>query len=112
MTSKKMQKPQLSHYLLFAYRIAILYVLMIITRIVFYAFNADLFSDISFGDFMTILRGGLKFDTTAIIYLNIVFIAMMMFTVIGAALTRKSEENGMYFFIMLVYIMSLFAIWG
>lgn len=41
-----------------------------------------------------------------------VFIAMMMFTVIGAALTRKSEENGMYFFIMLVYIMSLFAIWG
>ncbi|MBR4349237.1 MAG: hypothetical protein IKP99_00760, partial [Bacteroidales bacterium] len=71
-----MQKPQLSHYLLFAYRIAILYVLMIITRIVFYAFNADLFADISFGDFLTISRGGLKFDTTAIIYLNIVFIAM------------------------------------
>ncbi|MBP5582627.1 MAG: LTA synthase family protein, partial [Bacteroidales bacterium] len=71
-----MQKPQLSHYLLFVYRIAVLYILLTITRIVFYAFNADLFADISFGNFMTILRGGLKFDTTAIIYLNIVFIAM------------------------------------
>lgn len=71
-----MQKPQLSHYLLFVYRIAVLYILLTITRIVFYAFNADLFSDISFGDFMTILRGGLKFDTTAIIYLNIAFIVM------------------------------------
>lgn len=43
-----------------------------------------------------------------------VFIAMMMFTVIGTYLTRKSgeKEDEMYFFIMLVYIMSLFAIWG
>ena len=89
-----MQKPQLSHYLLFAYRIAILYVLLTVTRVVFYAFNADLFSDISFGDFMTILRGGLKFDTTAIIYLNIVFIAMniLPFRFVYNAVYQKMQD--------------------
>lgn len=71
-----MAKSQINHYLLFAYRIAVLYVLLSVTRIVFYVFNASLFPDISFGDFLTILRGGLKFDTTAIIYLNVAFIAM------------------------------------
>lgn len=49
---------------------------MTITRVAFYCYNASLFADISFGEFLTILRGGLKFDTTAIIYLNIVFIVM------------------------------------
>ena len=73
-----MLKPQLPRYLLFAYRIAVLYVLLSITRVIFYAFNADLFSSISFDEFLTIMRGGLKFDTTAIIYLNFVFITMMI----------------------------------
>lgn len=71
-----MSKPQLPHFLLFTYRIIILYVLLTCTRIVFYAFNADLFPNITFSGFLTILQGGLKFDTTAIIYLNIAFIIM------------------------------------
>ena len=71
-------KPQLPHYLLLIYRIAVLYVLLTITRVVFYTFNASLFPEVSFGEFLTILRGGLKFDTTAIIYLNFVFIVMMI----------------------------------
>ena len=73
-----MLKPQLSQYLILTYRILVLYVLLTITRVVFYAFNASLFPEITFGEFLTILCGGLKFDTTAIIYLNFVFIAMMI----------------------------------
>ena len=73
-----MSKRQLNHYVLFAYRIAIVYILLTLTRLLFYVYNLSLFPNISFTDFLTILRGGLKFDTTAIIYLNIVWIVMMV----------------------------------
>ena len=69
-------KPYIHHYLLFAYRIAILYVLMSLTRIVFFIYNASLFPDVSSNEFFSILWGGLRFDTTAIIYLNCLFILM------------------------------------
>lgn len=71
-----MVRRQVNHITLFLYRIAIVYVLLTITRVTFYLFNAGLFPNISFTDFLTILRGGLKFDTAAIIYLNIAFIVM------------------------------------
>lgn len=71
-----MTKHQIHHYLLLAYRIAILYVLMSLTRIIFYAYNASLFPDVSSNEFFPIFFGGLRFDTTAIIYLNCVYILM------------------------------------
>lgn len=49
---------------------------MSLTRVIFYAYNASLFPDVSANEFCTILWGGLRFDTTAIIYLNCVFILM------------------------------------
>ncbi|MCQ2958698.1 MAG: LTA synthase family protein [Bacteroidales bacterium] len=71
-----MTRPKLHHYLVFLYRIFLVYVLMTFTRIVFYLYNVDWFNDMSLSNFMTILAGGLKFDTAAIIYLNIVFILL------------------------------------
>ncbi len=71
-----MTKPQINHYILFLYRIAVVYVLLTITRIAFYAYNASLFPNTSFVELLTIFKGGLKFDTTTIIYLNIAFIVM------------------------------------
>lgn len=73
---KSMKKRKLNIALLFLYRIAIVYLLLTVTRISFYIYNASLFPDITFTNFLTILRGGLKFDTTAIIYLNLVYILM------------------------------------
>ena len=39
-------------------------------RIVFYLFNYSLFPNITFGSFLTIMKGGLTFDLSAMLYLN------------------------------------------
>ena len=51
-----------------------MYFLFNICRIAFYLCNRSFFPDISFGRLSTILWGGLRFDTTAILYVNILFI--------------------------------------
>ena len=61
-------------YTALAFRIAIVYLIFSLSRILFYVFNASYFSGISFSGFVTIMRGGLKFDTTAILYINILYI--------------------------------------
>lgn len=61
-------------YIVLIYRLLIIYILYFICRIAFYIVNIDLFSDIKSTDFIYMLLGGLKFDTTAIIYTNSLFI--------------------------------------
>src|SRR5690606_517676 len=43
-------------------------------RLVFYAFNSESFHQIKFTDFLYILWGGIKFDISAICYINLLFI--------------------------------------
>lgn len=43
-------------------------------RIGFYAYNTPLFPDMTLGKFFTILGGGLRFDLTALIYINLAYI--------------------------------------
>ncbi len=57
-------------------RLAIILVLFTTCRVLFYLFNRDLFSGGSFTDFLWILFVGLRFDISAIIYLNILFILL------------------------------------
>ena len=47
-------------------------------RILFYLFNKDIFGAIAFGDMLTIMRGGLKFDISAIVYTNMLYILLMI----------------------------------
>jgi phosphoglycerol transferase MdoB-like AlkP superfamily enzyme len=44
-------------------------------RIFFYLFNTGLFPDMTFGHFLHLLWGGLRFDLVAVFYTNIVFVA-------------------------------------
>jgi phosphoglycerol transferase MdoB-like AlkP superfamily enzyme len=44
-----------------------------LSRIGFYLYNKDLFSEIALGKFMRIMAGGLKFDVSAILYTNMLF---------------------------------------
>ena len=44
-----------------------------LSRIGFYLYNKDLFSEIPLGKFMHIMAGGLKFDVSAILYTNMLF---------------------------------------
>lgn len=56
------------------YRIAIVMLVLSLSRIGFYIFNIRMFPDITFIQFLNILRGGLLFDISATVYINMVFI--------------------------------------
>lgn len=49
-------------------------ILFTLSRIGFYVFNFKMFPDIPFYQLLTILKGGLLFDISATIYLNLIFI--------------------------------------
>jgi phosphoglycerol transferase MdoB-like AlkP superfamily enzyme len=59
-----------------AYRIFLVLVLFTLCRIGFYVFNLQMFPDVSFTQFISILRGGLVFDLSAAVYFNILLILL------------------------------------
>ncbi|TCC98686.1 LTA synthase family protein [Pedobacter hiemivivus] len=61
-------------YLALAYRFLIIMELYTLCRIAFYAFNHTLFQHITLSKYLYILWGGLKFDVSALIYINAIFI--------------------------------------
>ncbi len=67
--SFKNTKPQ-NEYLVLAYRLLLIMVFYSAFRILFYLFNTELFPNIDLSSFMTIMKGGLLFDLSAMFYLN------------------------------------------
>lgn len=63
-------------YLALAYRFLILLALYTFCRLGFYAVNYNLFQHITLPKYMYMLWGGLKFDTSALIYINAIFILL------------------------------------
>jgi phosphoglycerol transferase MdoB-like AlkP superfamily enzyme len=61
-------------YISLVLRLLIILVIFSICRIAFYIFNIDSFTGINIQNFSRILLGGLKFDISAIFYINILFI--------------------------------------
>lgn len=61
-------------YIVLVYRILIVMLLFSISRIGFYVFNFRMFPDIPFSQLLVILKGGLLFDISATIYINLIFI--------------------------------------
>ena len=82
-----------------AYRILIVMLLFSISRIGFYVFNFRMFPDISFGQLINILRGGLLFDISAVLYINMIFI---LFNIIpfDFRYNRNYQEVLKYFFLI------------
>ncbi len=66
-------------FVVLAYRILIMMVLFTLCRIGFFLFNFKMFPAVSPGEFLTILKGGLSFDISAIVYINMLFILLSMF---------------------------------
>ncbi|WP_316749410.1 LTA synthase family protein [Pedobacter gandavensis] len=64
----------LNLYLALAYRFLILLLLYTLCRIGFYLFNQDLFQNITLPKYLYILWGGLKFDVSALVYINSIYI--------------------------------------
>lgn len=60
------------------YRLLLVMFLFSIGRLVFFLYNQELFPQMTVAKFLTILYGGLKFDVSAILYTNILFILVFL----------------------------------
>lgn len=65
---------RLSEYKVLLYRLGLAYLFYFIARILFYTYNAKLLKVDSISDFLSLSYYGLAFDTTAILYTNLLFI--------------------------------------
>jgi phosphoglycerol transferase MdoB-like AlkP superfamily enzyme len=65
---------RLNEYKVLLYRILLAYVFYFIARILFYVFNSELLKVESVADLLSLCYYGLAFDTTAILYANMLFI--------------------------------------
>ncbi|HKK43858.1 MAG TPA: sulfatase-like hydrolase/transferase [Bacteroidales bacterium] len=63
-------------YLVLVYRIFLMMVLFTLCRIGFFLFNFNMFPGITPGQFINILKGGLVFDVSAVVYVNMLFILL------------------------------------
>lgn len=59
-------------------RIALLYVVLMLCRVVFYLYNASLLGALTWSEGGQLLAGALKFDTASVIYANGVFILLSL----------------------------------
>lgn len=72
------KKYETNEYLVLIYRIAILMGFYSFCRILFYLFNTASFPKVTFFSFLTILKGGLMFDISALLYLNAVYMLLFL----------------------------------
>jgi phosphoglycerol transferase MdoB-like AlkP superfamily enzyme len=70
-------------YKALAYRIFLVYVFYFLARVMFFLYNANLLKVDSVGQFLKLAFYGLTFDTTAILYINLLFIflSVLPFTI-------------------------------
>lgn len=66
--------PSANIYFVLLYRILIVMLLLTLSRIGFYVFNIRMFPDITFVQFAGILKGGLLFDISAAVYVNLIYL--------------------------------------
>jgi len=62
-----------NEYLVLVYRFLIVMFLYSFGRILFYLFNRSMFPQVDFASFIQIMRGGVMFDTSAVLYLNAIY---------------------------------------
>lgn len=63
----------------FLWNILLLYLCYFICRVIFVFDNWDSFNYLTTGDFLTLCRGGLLFDTSAIAYSNVLYVLLVFF---------------------------------
>ena len=61
-----------------AYKLSVVLFLYTICRILFYTFNTRMFPGVNFGYFTVMMLGGLRFDISAILYINLLYIVFQL----------------------------------
>lgn len=72
--SNRYQTLNIDYQLILVYRVAVIMLLFTISRLGFYFFNQEHFTDITLGRFMRIMLGGLKFDIAGVLFVNSLYI--------------------------------------
>lgn len=60
------------------WRLVVLYAVLLLCRVVFYLYNAQLIGPIPGSEVMTLLAGALKFDTASVVYADGIFILLAL----------------------------------
>lgn len=76
---KQLAIPRFSEYKALAYRILLAYVFYFVARLLFTVYNADLIEVSGATEFLKLAWHGMAFDTTAILYVNGLFIILSIF---------------------------------
>lgn len=82
-----------------AYRILILMVLFSLSRIGFYVFNFRMFPDVDYLQLLNIMRGGLLFDISAVLYINMIFILLNIIP-FDFRYNKNYQETLKYFYLI------------
>jgi len=72
------KKYEANEYLVLLYRFALLMIFFSFCRILFFLFNTASFPKVTFFSFLTILKGGIMFDVSALLYLNAVYMLLYL----------------------------------
>jgi phosphoglycerol transferase MdoB-like AlkP superfamily enzyme len=69
---------EINEYLVLIYRFLLLMVFYTAFRLIFYLFNTSLFPNLNVTAFMRIMRGGVMFDTSALLFINALFFLLCL----------------------------------
>jgi phosphoglycerol transferase MdoB-like AlkP superfamily enzyme len=95
---------RLNEYKVLLFRLLLVYIFYFIARILFYIYNADLLRVESVSDFLSLSYYGLSFDTTAILYVNVLFIILSV-----APLFKNTNKGYQTFLFYLYFVTNLVA---
>ncbi|WP_293871431.1 LTA synthase family protein [Flavobacterium sp.] len=96
--------PRFQEYKVVAYRILLAYAFYFVARVLFYFYNSSLIKVGSFSDFLKLCFHGLAFDTTAIIYVNGLFILLSIIPILFN--TNKKFQKFLFY---LYFVTNLLA---
>ena len=97
---------RLNEYKVLFYRLSLAYVFYFFARILFYIYNFQLLKVDSIADFLSLCYYGLAFDTTAILYVNLLFIVFSILPIF-----KNTHNNYQKFLFYLYFIINLCPKW-
>jgi phosphoglycerol transferase MdoB-like AlkP superfamily enzyme len=95
---------RLEEYIIFFYRLFLVFFFYQLARVLFYIYNIELIDIHSISDFFNICYRGFAFDTTAILYINSLFI---LFSILPLVVNRSKTYQSILFY--LYFITNLIA---
>ena len=98
------QHLRLNEYKVLFYRLSLAYIFYFFARVLFYTYNFRLLKVDSIFDFLSLCYYGLAFDTTAILYANLLFIVFSVLPIF-----KNTSRNYQNFLFYLYFSMNLLA---